>query len=164
MKAIKIEDFLHYANLGKLKTKGQSLVWVKGLPDAVNKDKYKYTLDTFQNGQVLPLTSFGEEKDFVFIDEQTVAFTGNRSEEKGKTFIYKLSLNGGEAQAIAKLDYEDFSLVDVLEDGRLLLSRRVDLNEAEKKKDKDSKDYTVLDKLPGNKLPGLQLTSRGTSE
>lgn len=148
MKAIKIEDFLHYANLGKLKTKGQSLVWVKGLPDAVNKDKYKYTLDTFQNGQVLPLTSFGEEKDFVFIDEQTVAFTGNRSEEKGKTFIYKLSLNGGEAQAIAKLDYEDVSLVDVLEDGRLLLSRRVDLNEAEKKKDKDSKDYTVLDEFP----------------
>ena len=30
MEAIQIEDFLHYANLGKLKAKGQKLVWVKG--------------------------------------------------------------------------------------------------------------------------------------
>lgn len=37
MEAIQIEDFLHYANLGKLKAKGQKLVWVKGLPDAGKK-------------------------------------------------------------------------------------------------------------------------------
>ena len=36
MEAIQIEDFLHYANLGKLKAKGQKLVWVKGLPDATH--------------------------------------------------------------------------------------------------------------------------------
>ena len=46
MEAIQIEDFLHYANLGKLKAKGQNLVWVKGLPDAGKKDKYLYTLET----------------------------------------------------------------------------------------------------------------------
>ncbi|TXJ88671.1 S9 family peptidase [Lactobacillus delbrueckii] len=148
MDAIKIEDFLHYANLGKLKAKGQNLVWVKGLPDASKKDKYLYTLETLQDGQVSPLSSFGQERDFVFLDENTVCFAGNRTKEKDKTFIYQLSLKGGEAREIAALEGEDFAVENVLADGRLLLSRRVDLREAEKKQDPDEKDYVVLDEFP----------------
>lgn len=148
MEAIQIEDFLHYANLGKLKAKGQKLVWVKGLPDAGKKDKYLYTLETLQDGQVTPLSSFGQEKDFVFLDENTVCFAGNRTKEKGKTFICQLSLKGGEAREIAALEGEDFTVEKVLADGRLLLSRRVDLRAAEKKQDPDEKDYVVLDEFP----------------
>ena len=110
MEAIKIEDFLHYANLGKLKAKGQSLVWVKGLPDTGKKDKYLYTLETLKDGQVTPLSSFGQEKDFIFLDENTVCFAGNRTKEKGKSFIYQLSLAGGEAREIAALGGEDFAV------------------------------------------------------
>lgn len=148
MEAIKIEDFLHYANLGKLKAKGQSLVWVKGLPDAGKKDKYLYTLETLKDGQVTPLSSFGQEKDFVFLDENTVCFAGNRTRKKGKSFIYQLSLTGGEAREIAALGGDDFAVENALSDGRLLLSRRVDLREAEKKQDPDEKDYVVLDEFP----------------
>ena len=148
MEAIKIEDFLHYANLGKLKAKGQSLVWVKGLPDTGKKDKYLYTLETLKDGQVTPLSSFGQEKDFVFLDENTVCFAGNRTRKKGKSFIYQLSLTGGEAREIAALGGDDFAVENALSDGRLLLSRRVDLREAEKKQDPDEKDYVVLDEFP----------------
>ncbi|GHV98426.1 peptidase S9 [Lactobacillus nasalidis] len=148
MEAIKIEDFLHYANLGRLKAKGDQLVWVKGLPDADKKAKYFYTLETLKNVRPAPLSSFGEEKDFVFLDEQTVCFAGNRTREKGKSFIYKLDLTGGEAQVIAALDGEDYAVEDALPGGRLLLSRRVDLREAEKKQDPDQQDYIVLDEFP----------------
>lgn len=37
MEAIQIEDFLHYANLGKLKAKGQKLVWVKACQTPAKK-------------------------------------------------------------------------------------------------------------------------------
>ncbi len=148
MQAIKIEDFLHYSNLGKLQCKGQSLAWVKALPDAAKKEKYRYTIDEYKDGAIHPLTSFGEESDFVFADDNTIYFAGNRTKEKDKTFIYRLRLDGGEAQVVASLDHADYSVDDVLADGRLLLSRRVDLNEAAKKQDPDSKDYLVMDEFP----------------
>lgn len=148
MQAIKIEDFLHYSNLGKLQCKGQSLAWVKALPDAAKKEKYRYTIDEYKDGAIHPLTSFGEESDFVFADDNTIYFAGNRTKEKDKTFIYQLHLDGGEAQVAAALDHADYSVADVLADGRLLLTRRVDLNEAAKKKDPDAKDYIVMDEFP----------------
>ncbi|WP_281830229.1 MULTISPECIES: alpha/beta hydrolase family protein [Lactobacillus] len=148
MKAVQIKDFLNYSNLGNLKTKGKNAVFVKALPDNDKQDHYNYTLQMLKNDQVSALSSFGKEQNFVFETEKTVLFTGNRQNKENKTVLYRLSLDGGEAQPIAEFDHANYKLEKIINQNELLLSRRVDLNEKAKKGNPNSDDYDIFDETP----------------
>ncbi len=69
-----------------------------------NADKasnsYKSYIYAVKNGEIIRLTGLGNESRFQFLDDDTILFAGNRSDDKefSGSRYYKISLNGGEAE------------------------------------------------------------------
>ena len=65
------------------------------------KDEYRSCLWLRRNGRLKKLTSFGKERSFQYLDENTILFPGKREEgdkESIESLWYKLPLDGGEAE------------------------------------------------------------------
>lgn len=148
MKAVTQEELLRLPSLGNVKVKDGRVVFVKGVAKE-DRTGYDFTLQSYQDGQLKPLTSFGKESNFAFAEDgKSLYFTGNRSGKEKTSYLYQLPLDGGEAVPIAEFDHEGFQIAEVLDDSRLLLTVKHDLYAEEKEADPDSKDYEVFDELP----------------
>ncbi|WP_290172101.1 S9 family peptidase [uncultured Dubosiella sp.] len=140
MKPTTIDDLYTYSFLGNLKSRDQTAVFVKAVANETD-NTYDQVLYQWKNGTVRPLTSFGQESNFAFLDDDTIVFCGNRKKREGKTSIYELSLQGGEAQEIATLDFDNAQIAGCLGDGTLVLLIREDGQSNEN-------DYEVFDEIP----------------
>lgn len=140
MKPTTIDDLYTYSFLGNLKSRDQTAIFVKAVANETD-NTYDQVLYQWKNGTVRPLTSFGQESNFAFLDDDTIVFCGNRKKREGKTSIYELSLQGGEAQEIATLDFDNAQIAGCLGDGTLVLLIREDGQSNET-------DYEVFDEIP----------------
>ncbi|SHH28807.1 S9 family peptidase [Thermosipho atlanticus] len=120
-----------------------------------------------KDGKNFQLTSFGQESNFIWLDNETLLFPGVRNEkdkkrkENGEIFtsFYKIKVNGGEAtkafevpyivRRIKKLDNDRFILL-AMYDRRIPDFSKIDEKEKQEvlKKLKEEKDYEVLDEIP----------------
>ncbi len=90
-------------------------------------NNYKSYIYAIKDNQIIRLTGLAKESSFQFIDDDTILFAGNRTDDKdfsGSKF-YKISLNGGEAEEylsfpirLSNLNFLDNG--DILANGRFL--------------------------------------------
>lgn len=169
MQNLSLEDFTNYKFLSSIKfsPKGNSCGFIVHTVD-LETNKYLsniYVLDEIN----LPtkLTSFDEEKSFVWKDEDTIVFSSFRDKkdkelsEKGEpiTCLYEIDLKGGEANKFHTIHLNVTSMKFIDNDNMLLTSTFdptvadfQNMDEADKEitfaKIKEDKDYEVIDEIP----------------
>ncbi|MBR1759280.1 MAG: S9 family peptidase [Lachnospiraceae bacterium] len=101
MRSIEIDDFCKMKFLSNVtfSPEGGSACYVVTQIDK-KKDAYVSHLYVRRGGEEFQLTTFGEEKSFQYLDEETILFRGKREEEKNPLIsrFYTISLGGGEAK------------------------------------------------------------------
>lgn len=133
---MKIQDLYELSFYGNLKKRA----FVKSVASQED-DSYHNTLYLIDGQQPKALTYQGKEANYLWLDEYTILFSGNRTQQKDITILYALDVRGSEAYEYARLDKEGYRLVDLYQDG-LILAREEYLVE------KEPEDYEVFDELP----------------
>ena len=124
MKPIAIDEFCKLKFLSRVtfSPKGTSACLVVTEIDR-KKDEYRSCLWLRRNGKLKKLTSFGKERSFQYLDENTILFPGRREEgdkESIESLWYRLPLDGGEAELAWRFPIPVSELIP-LPDGDLLL-------------------------------------------
>ncbi|MGB9679404.1 MAG: prolyl oligopeptidase family serine peptidase [Minisyncoccia bacterium] len=170
MEKLQLEDFTKFKFLSGLKfsPSGNYAAFVVHRMD-VEKNKYLsniWILDT-RTKKYFQLTSFNEERGFVWLDDDYILFAGSRNTkdkekaERGDEFTkyYKINIHGGEAveafeipikaTEILPVDVDTFHVIALYNVNKKDLEG---LSEEEKKKElerrKEEKDYEVFDEIP----------------
>jgi dipeptidyl aminopeptidase/acylaminoacyl peptidase len=170
MEKLQLEDFTKFKFLSGLKysPSGSCAAFVVHRID-VEENKYLsniWVLDT-KTKKYFQLTSFNEERGFVWLDDDYVLFAGSRNPkdkekaESGEEFTkyYKINIHGGEAVEAFVIPKKVTEILPVDDDTFLLIAlynvNKKDLeglSEEEKKKElerrKEEKDYEVFDEIP----------------
>ncbi|MGH2331723.1 alpha/beta hydrolase family protein [Thermoanaerobacter mathranii] len=170
MEKLQLEDFTKFKFLSGLKysPSGNYAAFVVHRMD-VEENKYLsniWVLDT-KTKKYFQLTSFNEERGFVWLDDDYVLFAGSRNPkdkekaESGEEFTkyYKINIHGGEAVEAFVIPKKVTEILPVDDDTFLLIAlynvNKKDLeglSEEEKKKElerrKEEKDYEVFDEIP----------------
>lgn len=170
MEKLMLEDFTKFKFLSGLKfsPSGSHAAFVVHRMD-VEENKYLsniWVLDT-KTKKYFQLTSFNEERGFVWLDDDYILFAGSRNPkdkekaESGEEFTkyYKINIHGGEATEAFVIPKKVTEILPVDDDTFLLIAlynvNKKDLeglSEEEKKKElerrKEEKDYEVFDEIP----------------
>lgn len=163
MKAIAIDDFCRLKFLSRVRfsPEGKSACLVVTEIDR-NKDEYRSCLWLRRNGKLRRLTSFGRERSFQYLDEDTILFPGQREEtdkESIESRFYRISLSGGEAELAYTFPIPVSELLP-LPSGDLLLTGRTvpgfeelytgdkKLLAAYRKRCRENADYEVISQIP----------------
>ncbi|ERM91431.1 peptidase S9 [Caldanaerobacter subterraneus subsp. yonseiensis KB-1] len=170
MEKLQLEDFTKFKFLSGLKysPSGSCAAFVVHRMD-VEENKYLsniWVLDT-KTKKYFQLTSFNEERGFVWLDDDYILFAGSRNPkdkekaESGEEFTkyYKINIHGGEAVEAFVIPKKVTEILPVDDDTFLLIAlynvNKKDLeglSEEEKKKElerrKEEKDYEVFDEIP----------------
>ena len=100
--------------------------------------------------EIKKLTATNTERSFWWESNDTILFPSKRAEgKKGHTMVYRININGGDAQVAYDLPYV-VSKIDFLPDGKLLLNINKQLKEIKDPENRAQigKDYIVFDELP----------------
>jgi len=149
MKPVQLEDFLSYKFLSAidLSPDGQSAAFVVKQAD-LEENGYRsdiYSIDLASRA-VSRLTSSGKDGPYTWgNDGSELYFLSKREEEEGKSFLYRIRLNGGEAERVAVLPHEA-ETIRRLADGRFLYTART--QPADELTNDDAADYEVLNEIP----------------
>ena len=128
------------------------------------KDEYRSFLTLYRDKKFIRLTSFGKERSFQYLDEETILFPGKRDADKDaegdiSSCWYTISLKGGEAQEAFRFPIP-VSKVMPLDGGDLLVLGTTfpgfedlyrgdpKLLAAYRKHMKDNKDYEIVEQVP----------------
>ncbi len=170
MERLKIDDFLRYKFLSNptFSPNGESLAFMAHESD-LDENGYHSTIWLYELSKknTRQLTTFGQEKIFIWFDEQTLLFSSLREEKDKKrkeagepfTIFYRIDIFGGEAAKafeipaivtrIEKLNQNQFVLTAIYDNNMMDISK---MGEKEKeeylKKLKEEKDYQILDEIP----------------
>ena len=168
MKALELDDFLHYRFLSAVRwaPDGSKAAFVVSQADGEGK-AYESRLWLYENGGLRQLTDLGKESRFVWLDSERLLFPAVRSaaekqrSEAHEEFSswYVLDLRGGEALPFFTLPVVAGELRVLDEDHYALIApvdkRRPELfaadeaeREAARKAREDERDYEVLDEIP----------------
>ncbi len=149
MKPVQIEDLLSYRFLSALEISpdGRRAAFVVKRADA---EKNEYRSDVHLVDLVsrvcTQLTRGGKDGPYAWgSDGSELFFLSKREEEEGKSFLYRIRVEGGEAERIAVLPHAADGLRR-LDDGRFLYTARVPLTDESERE--DAKEYEVLDEIP----------------
>lgn len=104
MKPVSISEFCNFTFLSNVKFSpdGNTLGFVVSKAN-LEENKYESSIYIRKGKEIQPLTSGGKEGNFLFQDNETILFLGNRTEDKSpslKSHLYSISINGGEAREI----------------------------------------------------------------
>ena len=97
--------------------------------------------------EIKKLTATNTERSFWWESNDTILFPSQRGEnKKGQTNVYRININGGEAQLAYTLPYA-VSKIDFLPDGKLLLNVNKKLTEVKDPENRAQlgKDYIVFE-------------------
>ncbi len=169
MERLYLDQFKSYHSLSevKLSPDGSFAAFIKNGIDECNRYIASIYLYEYVSGRVKRLTTMGEEKNFVWQDNETILFSSVRSEKNKKqieenpdlTFFYRISIHGGEAEEAFSipLKVKEFYIAKgdnvivsaVFEGSRPNFS---ELFGKEKKEEtwkvREEKDIQVIDELP----------------
>ena len=151
MDKINAEDLLTYRFLSGVRTSPDEK-WAGFIVKRAREKENDYASDIYianvVTGAVRRLTTSGKDGPFAWsADSRSLVFVsrrgGEKEKEKQESPLYRIALDGGEAELIRTIPHKAESL-ELLDNGRLLYSARVPLF-AEKE---DDNDYEVLDEIP----------------
>ncbi len=150
---ITAEDLYRFQNItgARISPDGQNVIYALHRVDQKTEKKYSNLWIAAANGSTLPrqFTS-GDQGDSTprwSPDGQTVAFLSNRGDKEKPPQIYLISLQGGEARQLTKIQGEIQSFVWSPDGKRLLCSiRKTDADVLEREKDEEKKKLGVVDR------------------
>lgn len=169
MKKLLLDDFTKYKFLSspKFSPKGNNFGFIV---HGVDLDKNKYLSNIYlldDSKGLTKLTSFDEEGNFVWKNEDTIVFSSFRDEkdkekaEKGQplTCLYEINIHGGEANKFLSLPLKLNSMKFIDEDNILLTAAfnpnipdfsKMDKEEKDTAftKIKEERDYEIVDEIP----------------
>ncbi|MDD2494978.1 MAG: S9 family peptidase [Tissierellia bacterium] len=170
MENLKLKDFLNYKFLSQLllsPDKKHGAFVVKMADEDENTYKSNIWIFNRITYEFKRLTTFNEEKSFIWIDNDTILFPSIRDKklkEKVKngeqwTIFYAINIHGGEAYEFMRIPMlvseikmlaEDEFLITALYDHYGINLHSLSGEEKEKAADiiKENKDYEVLDEIP----------------
>ena len=167
MKPIAIDDVFRFKYLSEISfsPEGKSACLAVTAADR-KKDGYKSCLYVYKDGKFTKLTSGGKERSFIYLDEDTLLFPGDREEKdegaKAPELTsrwYKIRLDGGEAELAYEFPVPVSKLIP-LENGDMILVGRTlpgfeELYKADKKYTaawkkhaKENADYEIIEQVP----------------
>ncbi len=163
MKPVAIDDFLKlkYLSQPTFSPEGSCAAFVVSEADR-KKNGYRSYIYVLKDGKTKKLTSFGQEKSFQFLDEDTILFPGKREkddEEAPGSVWYRISLNGGEAEEMFRFPIP-VARLRMLPDGNAILTGKTlpgfeDLYKGDPKYlknylkyKKDNADYEEIAQVP----------------
>ncbi len=168
MDAIQLEDFagFHFLSGIRLSPDGDHAAFAVHQADR-EKNRYRSAIWLWEaaSGETKQLTSMGDERGFVWLDDRTLLFVSNRGEEKKgedgfpETTYYTIPIDGGEGRKAFSVPLA-VSRLEPLGKGTYLLLAGFDnsvpdlagMSETEKtaaqKAWKEEQDYKVLDEIP----------------
>jgi acylaminoacyl-peptidase len=170
MENLKLKDFLNYKFLSQLvlspdKKHGAFVVKTSDF----DENTYKSNIWIFNRSayEFKRLTTFNEENNFIWIDDDTLLFSSMRDDKlkekvkKGEhwTVFYAINIHGGEAYEYMRIPMsvseikmidEDEYLITAIYDHYGINLHSLSGEDKEKASDiiKESKDYEVLDEIP----------------
>ncbi len=149
MKPVEIQDLLTYRFLSSVEFSpaGERAAFVV---KRANVEKNEYFSDLYlvelSSREVRKLTGSGKDGEFAWdADGSTLFFLSKRVELEDKAALFRIRIDGGEAEQVAVLPHKAESL-RALGGGRFLYTARVPQRD-EPKRD-DAKDYEVLEEIP----------------
>jgi dipeptidyl aminopeptidase/acylaminoacyl peptidase len=149
MKPVEIQDLLSYRFLSAIEFSpaGDRAAFIV---KEANVEKNEYFSNLYlvemSNREVRRLTGSGKDGEFAWdADDLTLFFLTRRLDLEDKTALFRIRVDGGEAEQVAILPHKADGL-RVLGGGRFLYTARAPQND-EVKRD-DAKDYEVLEEIP----------------
>ncbi len=152
MKPVQIEDLLSYRFLSSVQIDPQARHAAFRVRQAT-KEGDDYRSDTYlielDSRRTRRLTTAGTDGPFVWNrDGSAILFLSKREEsvEEGvdESFLYQITLDGGEAEKVATIPYH-VEAIELIADDTLLFTARIPLTTDE---DKNAADYEILDEIP----------------
>ena len=163
MRPVAIDDFakLKYLSQPAFSPEGTCAAFVVSEADK-KTNGYRSYIYVLKDKKVKKLTSFGQERTFQFLDEDTILFPGKREKDENEeagSIWYKISLSGGEAEELFRFPIP-VSRLRMLPDGNALLTGKTlpgfeDLYKGDakyraawQKFKKDNADYEEISQVP----------------
>lgn len=170
MEKLQLDDFTKYKFLSgvKISPNGENTGFVVHEMDLDN-NKYLSNIHIYKekDQSSFQLTSFDQEKGFIWSTKDTILFPGIRNEEDKKrkengeefTPFYEISINGGEAKKSFEIPL-NVNQIELVDENTFLLTGSFDLNrihmddlsseekEEIKKKKEEEKNYEIIDEIP----------------
>ena len=152
MEPVQIEDLLSYRFLSSVQIDPQGQHVAFRVRQAT-KDGHDYRSDIYlielDSRRTHRLTTAGTDGPFVWnTDGSAILFLSKREEsvEEGveESFLYQITLDGGEAEKVATIPYH-VEAIELIADDTLLFTARIPLTTDE---DKNAEDYEILDEIP----------------
>jgi len=146
---VKIEDLLSYRFLSQVRI-SPSGEWAAFVVKQADVERNDYRSDLYlahlSQSLVRRLTTSGRDGPFVWErDGKALLFISRREEPEEGRHLFRIPLDGGEAERIATIPHKVKDLA-LLEDKRLLYTARVPVGERDESD--DAKDYEILDEIP----------------
>lgn len=170
MKNLELKSFLDYKYLSNLDFSPKNNILAFTLTEAnIEKNNYKNSIWIYdlENKKNKKITQMDNEKNSIWLNENTILFSSNRNEEiKDKvkvgetwTSFYAIDISGGEAfeymkipaevTAIKKIDENNFILIANFDNNSLSINNlKGEEREKAIKVFEENKDYEVLDEIP----------------
>ena len=149
MRPVQIEDLLSYRFLSAVEIApgGRHAAFVVKWPDAeANEYRSEIWAVDLASRSASRLTGGGKDGPYAWgPDGKELFFLSKREEEEGKSFLFRIRLDGGEAERVGVLPHVADAL-RCLDGGRILYAARVALTDGAKRE--DAADYEVLDEIP----------------
>ncbi|MGC9529026.1 MAG: S9 family peptidase [Candidatus Bipolaricaulaceae bacterium] len=150
MQPIKAEDVLTYRFLSRVRI-APTGDWAAFLVKQADHQGDDYQTDIFlvrlPTGEVRRLTATGKEGPFIWEEGgRSLLFVSRRERPEQGSFLYRIRVDGGEAERAAELPHEIKDLA-LLDEGRLLYTARVPVGPEEEEGDKTA-PCQVLDEIP----------------
>lgn len=163
MNKISVDEFCNFKFLSNIEFSpdGSRCCFVVTSADK-EKNCYNSNIYVREGETVKQLTSGNKERSFIFLDNDTLLFPGNRegAEDKAPTsYFYRISLSGGEAVKAFTFPIPVSRLIplkngDFIAEGKTypgfedLYKGDAELTEKYKKHLEDNKDYEVIEQFP----------------
>lgn len=149
MQPVKIEDLLSYRFLSRVRISPTG-EWAAFVVKQANVEKNDYRSDLYlahlSHPLVRRLTTSGRDGPFAWEQDGTaLLFISRREEPQDGCYLFRIPLDGGEAERIGKIPHKVKDLA-LLDDGRLLYTSRVPVGPRDEAE--DAKDYEILDEIP----------------
>jgi len=154
MEKLKINDLENYNFLSNLEfsPEGDKLCFIKKQADMEENDySSELWIYEFDDEKLWKLTAGKKDSNFIWLDNENILFTSKRKDDdeeslKPSTELYKININGGEAEFFAEIPY---AVQDIKNNSNsLLLKVFANIEEKTEEKLKEEKDYEVLEEIP----------------
>jgi dipeptidyl aminopeptidase/acylaminoacyl peptidase len=155
LRNIKIDDFTDYSYISNLETSANKENFAFVLSKANLKDncyEKNIYLGNLEQKNIIKLTNSGKDMNLKWLNKNELIFISQRNKdekEEKSTHLYKININGGEAEKFITID-QNISSYKILQENKIIFTSINDNYKDNLSKDQleEEKDYEVFEEIP----------------